>query len=180
MPAAVPIDPSSSEAFSRLVASELPGLFRRARRILPSDDLAWDAVQEALVRVWRMGGTVRPPRGVLARLVVLSALHLSRCARRRGHHEECAARSGPCCPDDPLGAATSAELRCALVRALGEITTSRRRVFELFELEGRDYREIAHQLEVPVGTVRSRLHRARRELRERLSAAWADGGPEGT
>jgi DNA-directed RNA polymerase specialized sigma24 family protein len=49
------------------------------------------------------------------------------------------------------------------------LTRGYREVFELYAFEGYDYHEIATQLSVPVGTVKSRLARARRELRRRLA-----------
>jgi RNA polymerase sigma-70 factor (ECF subfamily) len=165
---------STAEEFSDLVTPEILGMLRAARRMLPSDDLAWDAVQETLARVWRSGVLARPPRAALRRLVAYSALHLARCARRRLQHEGHVLAS-PCCVDDPFGDAVSAELRAVVRAALARLTAPHRRVFELFELEGRDYEDIARALAVPVGTVRSRLHRARRELRARMGESWALG-----
>lgn len=52
-----------------------------------------------------------------------------------------------------------------LVAALGSLLPADRRILELAELEELSYREIARALECPVGTVMSRLHRARRRLR---------------
>ena len=58
--------------------------------------------------------------------------------------------------------------RQLLLSALARVTAQYRQVLELYELEGRDYRAIASALDLQVGTVRSRLHRARRELRSIL------------
>ncbi len=167
LPRARPSLPSS-EDFSRQVAPELPAMLRAARAILGSDDLAWDAVQEALLRVWRLGERVPGP--ALRRLATLSALHLSRCQRRRRFHEERAPAGELCCAQDPLVDVASSEQRQALRAALARITRAQREVFELYEFHGRDYRQIADALAVPIGTVRSRLARARRELRAHLPA----------
>jgi RNA polymerase sigma-70 factor (ECF subfamily) len=144
-------------------------MLRTAREILKSEDLAWDAVQETLLRVWSLGD--RSPRtgAGLRRLCMLSALHLARCRRRRSFHEDRASSTEPCCAEDPLSDVTSEESRRALRAALARVTRIYREVFELYEFEGRDYREIAAALSVPIGTVRSRLARARRELRDRLA-----------
>jgi RNA polymerase sigma-70 factor (ECF subfamily) len=56
-----------------------------------------------------------------------------------------------------------------LRRALERLSPEHRTVLVLKELEGQRYEEIAELLKVPIGTVRSRLHRARFELRELLS-----------
>jgi RNA polymerase sigma-70 factor (ECF subfamily) len=143
-------------------------MLRAARAILGSDDLAWDAVQEALLRVWRLGE--RAPGPALRRLATLSALHLSRCQRRRRFHEERAPAGEICCAQDPLVDLASSAQRQALRAALARITRAQREVFELYEFHGRDYRQIADALAVPIGTVRSRLARARRELRAHLPA----------
>jgi RNA polymerase sigma-70 factor (ECF subfamily) len=69
---------------------------------------------------------------------------------------------------DPAGPLERAE-RDRLVRlALGELAPDHRAVVVLKDLDGLRYEEIAETLRVPVGTVRSRLHRAREALRERL------------
>lgn len=57
-----------------------------------------------------------------------------------------------------------------LAAALAELHPAERRILELAELEELSYREIAHALECPVGTVMSRLHRARRRLRQAAHA----------
>jgi len=150
-------------------------MLQAARAVLASDDLAWDAVQETLLRLWRSGSSVPTPRAVLRRLTVLSALHLARCLRRRGFHEDRASTGEPCCAEDPLVDVASSELRLNLRAALANLTRGYREVFELYEFGGRDYQAIADALGVPIGTVRSRLARARRELRSRLEGV-ADGG----
>ena len=54
--------------------------------------------------------------------------------------------------------------------ALSRLDEERRNIIVLRDLQGVDYAEIASMLNIPVGTVRSRLHRARIELREILNA----------
>ena len=91
----------SQADFTRRVAPQLPSLFRVARRLAPSDDIAWDAVQETLLRVWLSGHLPSEP-GPLNHLVRRSTLHQLRCLRRRRYHEDAAAaRSEPCCDESP-------------------------------------------------------------------------------
>jgi len=60
------------------------------------------------------------------------------------------------------------ETQVAVQQALGELSDEYRDAIVLKELEDLSYEEIADLLEVPIGTIRSRLHRARAELREKL------------
>ena len=60
------------------------------------------------------------------------------------------------------------ELEAALHRAIAELPDERRIVVVLRDLEGLSYEEIAAALELPTGTVRSRLHRARLDLKDKL------------
>ena len=60
------------------------------------------------------------------------------------------------------------ELETALHRAIAELSEERRIVVVLRDLEGLSYEEIAAALELELGTVRSRLHRARMDLRDKL------------
>ncbi len=175
MPAATPPGPAPAtrferEAFERLVAPHLESMHLAARRIVRSDDLAWDAVQDVLLRVWHRGWLPGEPAGALRHLVSLAALQVLRGRTRRERHEDAACQApshrseGEC----PRAAAEARELRRDLAAALAQLPADQRRVFEMFELEGHDYACIAEQLAVPVGTVRSRLSRARTALRERL------------
>lgn len=68
-------------------------------------------------------------------------------------------------PETPLLRAESAQ---QVNEALGHLSEEHRSILILREIEGCDYEQIAEILEINVGTVRSRLHRARAQLRERL------------
>ena len=57
-----------------------------------------------------------------------------------------------------------------LLSALNRLTPEHKAVLVLKEIDGQKYEEIAEVLDVPIGTVRSRLHRARLELRDCLAA----------
>jgi RNA polymerase sigma-70 factor (ECF subfamily) len=69
---------------------------------------------------------------------------------------------------DPSDEAERSEREAALHRAIAELADDRRIVVVLCDLEGLSYDEIAATLGVPVGTVRSRLHRARLDLKDKL------------
>jgi len=162
--------PFPAPDFDSAVAAHLPSMQRTARSIVASDDLAWDAVQEVLLRVWRRGYLPPEPRAALCHLVSLAALQQLRGRGRRDRHESAACRAPmhrPAAPD-PADEAERAESGHAIAAALTRLPADQRLVFRLFELHGHDYACIAEQLGVPVGTVRSRLSRARARLREEL------------
>jgi RNA polymerase sigma-70 factor (ECF subfamily) len=69
----------------------------------------------------------------------------------------------------PQHAAASAETAAAVLRALEELDEEARLVVVLRDVEDMDYSQIAEVLDLPVGTVKSRLHRARCLLKEKLS-----------
>lgn len=163
-------DPSD---FDDLLRPHLPRLIRAARGFFRSEDLAWDAVQETLVRLWLRGWIPADPahaERALVHLLLRSCLHQMRCMRRRRHHESGAAEGHePCCEVDPLLGLLGRELGDSIRSALAELSAEYREVFQLHELEGASYQDIAERLAVPVGTVRSRLNRARRQMRDRLT-----------
>lgn len=137
-----------------------------ARALLGCDHLAADAVQEALVALWHQASPPTELRGWLVRAVVHRARHLRRTLQRRQRHEHhaaahCLLHAG--C-DNPLHHAYAHELGARLAAALAELPAEQRRAFELYVQTGLDYRGIAAELDWPVGTVRSRLHRARQAL----------------
>jgi len=152
---------------------------RAARALLGCDHLAADAVQEALVALWQQPTPPPDRRGWLVRAVVFRARHLRRTLRRRQRHE-CASASH--CElhrgcDNPLHQAYAHELGERLDQALALLPKEQRGPFELWLATGLDYRGIAARLGLPVGTVRSRLHRARAALQQLLADdAPADPG----
>jgi len=146
-----------------------------ARRILGDDDLAEDAVQEVMVSLWLAPEAPDALRGWLVRAVVHRSLHARRTRERRrrweGEAGRLAAEDCPLCdPERQLD--VRRELR-SLDVAIGSLSEEFRTVLVLHEVDGLDYREIARRLAVPVGTVRSRLNRARRQLRARCVDAAA-------
>lgn len=142
-----------------------------ARRHLGCDHLAADAVQEAMVAFWREAIVPADPRGWLVSAVLFRAKHLRRTLQRRLKHEHSAAvhceLHAGC--DNPLHHAYAHELGTRLDGALALLPQEQRTAFQLYVDTGLDYRGIAHRLALPVGTVRSRLHRARQALQEALA-----------
>jgi RNA polymerase sigma-70 factor (ECF subfamily) len=154
------------ESLSPLV----PALRRYARALLRERTAADDLVQECLERAierWhqRRAGD---PRAWLFAILHNLAISQLRQSSRRGLHvalDESAARA-------PSRAATQ-ELslqHAELLRALAELTEEHRAVLLLVSVEDLSYAEAAHVLDVPVGTVMSRLSRARTTLSRLLDA----------
>ena len=151
------------DQFAEIVGRRLARLQRLARKILRSDDLADDAVQEALLSLWREERTPPNLDGWLVRAVVNRSLHLNRTRRRRRTTKSGRASAAPSRtpPATPRGPWKSQEVARAIEAALDALPDHLRTVFVLREAEQMDYESIAESLSVPVGTVRSRLHRAR-------------------
>jgi len=149
----------------------VPRLLHVARRILGSDDLAWDAVQDALILLWH---EQRPPPdlpGWLVRTVVHRSLHHERTLRRRRVHEQ---RGGVAAwevrgSEDPARSVENLELAALVAEAIEALPHDFAAPLRLRDIDGLEYEQIAARLELPVGTVRSRLHRARARLRSLLA-----------
>jgi len=163
---------TADEAFAIMVRPHIPGLVRLARRVVRTDCLAWDAVQESLLSLWQTEAPPPQPAAWLARTVIHRSLHLRRTSARRRAHEEGAGAEvlRHDCPDGPAHRAEIGELATALRRAISALPADQRVAFLLREVEGESYETIARRLRLPIGTVRSRLHRARHQLQEALSA----------
>jgi len=72
-------------------------------------------------------------------------------------------------PDDPASRVSARELQQRVLQELDRLDEQHRAIVVLRDIEGFDYHQIGQILELPPGTVKSRLHRARMELRERLA-----------
>jgi RNA polymerase sigma-70 factor, ECF subfamily len=162
--------PESPEDFQHTVRSHAGSLVAVARHVLGNDDQAWDAVQEALLSLWLKGEMPPNPRAWLIRTVVHRSLHLRRCRDRRRKHEEraCLLRTEMTDLDEPSHRLEIEDLRRMLREALLEIAPEHREVLVLKWLSELDYTSISGRLQIPPGTVRSRLNRSRKALREIL------------
>jgi RNA polymerase sigma-70 factor (ECF subfamily) len=141
-------------------------MLRVARSILPHHDLASDAVQEALVCLCHQPELPRDLQGWLVRATVHRCRHHLRSSLRRLRHETLAAldRSRARTSGDVEALAEHDVVR-AIERAIDDLSQPYGAAFRLREFDGLEYREIARRLGVPIGTVRSRLARAKRQLR---------------
>jgi RNA polymerase sigma-70 factor, ECF subfamily len=151
-----------------------------ARRILRSDDLAWDAVQEALLSLWLETDLPPNPRAWLFRTVLNRCLHLSRTRARRRKHEGLACRIRPEASDrdDPERKRQREELAGCVYGAFTRISPEQRDVLVLRAVEEKDYETIAQSLQIPLGTVRSRLSRSRKAISALLRPLLEDGDDE--
>ena len=168
------------EAFTDLVAMSLPRLDAVARLILRDPDLAKDAVQNGLLRGWRDLPALRDPDRFdawIRRLVVRACLDELRSQRRRpmtatvsdvGHQIE---------PDASSAVADQDQLE----RAFRRLRPEDRAILVLRHYLDLSVPDIADALRIPLGTAKSRLHRATDELRAsleadaRLTPAYAKG-----
>ena len=144
-------------------AADLHAVRRVARRLMCCDHLAEDAVQEALLALWNEVPRPENVRAWLIRAVMFRCQHLRRSLHRRRHHEhvatqDCELHKG--C-DNPLHVAMAHEIGEKLRQVLDTLPSPQREAFELYERTGLDYAGIAEKLGLPIGTIRSRLSRAR-------------------
>jgi RNA polymerase sigma-70 factor (ECF subfamily) len=156
-------------AFMDLVRSRGDRLFAIAYRILRDVDRAEDALQDALVIAWRDLRSVRDPDrfdGWVNRVVTNVCIAHATRERRRMVNLRALPVEGPAAPDALLGLGD----RDQLERAFRRLTPDERAVLVLHHYSGYALAEIADQLGVPAGTIRSRLHHAHRAMRAALDA----------
>jgi len=174
--------PEVREALSRALVDHGDRLYSLALRVTRDPDLAADAVQEAFATALERAGDFRGEASLgtwLHRIVYNKAIDL---LRKRGKESALPDEEtvSPGSDDDlftgrpswsrpPDEILLGAETVAALERAVGELTPLQRAVFEMREVEGRTTDEVAEILEIPAGTVRVHLHRARMRLRALLS-----------
>lgn len=159
-------------AFEELVIAHQHRIFGVALRMLGDAAEAQDVAQEVFLRAHRALGGFRGDSKLSTWLyTIASRLCLTRlgAGERRLRHdsEERLARLADT-QADPAKDAERSELQAALHRAIAELAEERRIVVVLRDIEGLSYEEIAAALDLELGTVRSRLHRARQDLKDKL------------
>ena len=164
------------DAFNDLVVCYQDQLFGLVVRMVPDRDQASDCVQEAFFSAYRnlagfRGGSVK---SWLYRIAINAAMDIQRARKRRPvqPYPELDDESWqpPAGKDaDPVTTALTTERHRAINEALSTITDDQRAAIVLFDVEGFDYAEIAEMTGVSLGTVKSRIHRGRLALRDRLA-----------
>lgn len=160
--------------FQALVVPEIEVLLRVARTLTHHDAEAEDLVQDTLLRAYRGidGFDGRHPRAWL--LTILRNTHINRNRRQRPDllqdpDRTLATLAGTSSSDDVEHVVVELTFDAAVENALARLPDASRRVIELIDVDGLSYAETAEVLGVPVGTVMSRIHRARQRIRDHLA-----------
>ena len=166
-----------TQAFSALITRYQDRLVHSLEHALGSREDALDAAQQAFVSVWQKLDTFRQDSAFYSWLyrVALNAAISGRRKQRLSTTslESYVESSGTGAVDgnadaDPTRQLASAENVRLVREALLQMAEEFRQPLVLKEMDGFSYEEIASILEIPIGTVRSRIFRARREITERL------------
>jgi len=168
-PAAVPEQAACARSqadegrLTRVVSEHFDVLWRFLRRLgIPEADVD-DAVQEVILVLARKLEHVHPgaERSFVLNIALRVASGMRRQAKRRNEVDESSLADMPSQAPDPEASADSARLRVLLNRVLRALPVELSAVLVLYELEDFTMAEIARALDLPPGTVASRLRRAR-------------------
>ncbi len=161
------------DAFEALYARHGAAVLRHVERLLGARDEAQDVAQETFLRVWRKSSQWEN-RGSAAGWIFSIATNLSlnqlqsrRCREDR-LREDVLAGVADTAREGPAEALLRAERIRAVREGVGRLSEEKRVVLALYLDEGVTLREIAEKLDLPLGTVKSRMHYAWRLLREGL------------
>lgn len=174
---------ANRRGFEEEALPHLDAVYRFALRLSGSPDLAEDLVQETFLRAFRSWGQYT--QGTRAKswlFTICRNVYLRRRERNQRHEQiisESADRSGPGANPvnpvwvsvlgvDPEGAFFESIVDEHVIAAIEALPEEYRTAVVLSDLEGLPYAEIAELMEVPVGTVKSRLFRGRRQLQKAL------------
>jgi RNA polymerase sigma-70 factor (ECF subfamily) len=179
------------DAFALLVRRYQGRAYRLALRVLRDEEQARDAVQEALLKAYRSLGSFEGRSGFytwLYRLVMnqcIDQIRRGKSDRNVEWEDEHSAplalgaegrviSSGAEVGEAPEGRVARSRLAELVARAMQQLPEDARRTLQLREIDGLEYAEIAKVLGIPKGTVMSRLHYARKRLRELLQQAGVE------
>ena len=174
-PSSAPVD-EKREGFEREALVHLDVLYRVALRLTGNPADADDLVQETMLKAYRAWDQYE--KGTNAKgwlLTILRHAFINEYRRRTRHPEnvdldtiEPFAVFGEIQDQDPQGAFFDKIVDDEVLREIDKLPEAFRETLVLSDVEGMSYHEIAKILEIPVGTVKSRLFRARRVLQGRL------------
>jgi len=174
-------DQTAGTRFEAAVLPHLDAAYNLARWLTRDDHAAQDVVQEAYLRALKFFGSFRggDGKGWILAIVRNTCFDWLKQRRAQDLHEpfdeeihtpdyDRAGRTMGGAAGNPENSAVSSITAERLDAALGQLPADYREALVLRELEGLSYKEIATITNVPIGTVMSRLARAREQLRKRL------------
>ena len=182
---------SAQSSFEEVALPLIPDVSRFAYSLTRDSDEADDLVQDTFLRAFRAWSSFTPGTNIRAWLFTICKNTFRRRFKREKLRVEIEREGGD---EDAMPIVVShigahrrglgdlfdrIDVRPALAEALAELPEVFRAIVQLVDIEGLSYQEAAEILEVPVGTVRSRLFRARRRLQEGLFVQAADMGLTG-
>jgi RNA polymerase sigma-70 factor (ECF subfamily) len=167
-------------AFEILVRRHVKAIFNLVYRMLGDYDEAAEISQEVFLSAYRSIGQFRGEANFSTWLYRIALNHANTRRKSTSSRQK---RLVPLdgtetIQDGQLGPAETLEkkeLRDRVQRALNELEPEDAAVILLRDLQDTPYEEVARMLEIPVGTVKSRLHRARHALKARLAAYFSAG-----
>jgi len=166
-----------TQAFEELVRRHERRVFRLLLRMLGNREEAEDVTQEAFLSLHRHGHRFRREARFstfVYRVAANAALNRRRTPGRNRNrinefkNQQSAGLDLPPAPRNPEDAAVGSEVQDRVQEALLALPQDLRVAVVLYDIEGQSYQEVARVLGIPEGTVKSRIHRARRALREGL------------
>ncbi len=155
-----------TKAFTQIVRSYKDFLFRSAFAIVRDYVDAEDVVQEAFVKAFLSFHTLKEERAFASWISTITTRIALDTVRRKSKVGEFHASGQN--PETIAAPSSQSHVKLDIEDALSQLSPEHRTVIALREVQGFDYQEIANILEIPIGTVRSRLSSARMQLRKRL------------
>ncbi|MFI7545748.1 RNA polymerase sigma factor [Actinoplanes sp. NPDC049599] len=171
-------------AFGQLFTDHACAVYRHVVRSSGSWSSAEDIVSLTFLEAWRLRGSLRPDGDSVLPWLLGIAVNVLRNNRRTARRHAAAlirlppAEAMPDFADELVNRMRDSEQLAAAAAALHRLLPTDREVFTLCVWSGLDYAQAAEALGVPIGTVRSRLSRARARLREMTAEVPGTREPE--
>lgn len=158
----------SSEAFTQIVRNYKDFIFHVAMGILQDPRDAEDVVQESFVKAYLSLHQLQDERAFPSWMAMIATRLALDLYKKNQRGRSVSLHEGIFLPPAAADETRRSDLRLSLWQALAHLKPEHRAILILREVQGFNYQEISLILDIPIGTVRSRLHTAREQLRRAL------------